>query len=58
MLRYNSSIFQLDVGGVYELVLTTRMGLYRYRMGDIVKVVKFNGKCPVYEFLYRSVKIL
>ena len=31
---------QLDAGGEYEIVLTTSGGLYRYRIGDIVR---YNG---------------
>ena len=52
-IRVGWFYFQLEVGGVYELVLTTRMGLYRYRIGDVVRIVKFRGQCPVYEFMYR-----
>lgn len=28
---------------------------YRYRIGDIVKVVGFHNQCPVVEFQYRYV---
>ncbi len=28
---------------------------YRYRVGDIVKVVGFHNQCPVVEFQYRYV---
>ena len=46
---------QLKVGESYEVVLTTDRGLYRYRMGDIVKVERFYNQCPVFSFQYRSV---
>ena len=46
-------LFQLRVGGCYEMVLTTMNGLYRYRLGDVIKVVDFYYDTPVYEFSYR-----
>lgn len=38
----------------YELVLTNASGLYRYRIGDVVKVVGFHSQCPIVEFKYRK----
>ncbi|XP_055329640.1 GH3 domain-containing protein-like [Paramacrobiotus metropolitanus] len=49
---------QLEKGQDYEIVLTTRAGLYRYRLGDIVRVVDFFQQCPVIEFQYRSGQLL
>ena len=46
------------MGGLYELVVTTLSGLYRYRIGDVVKVVRFHNSCPVIEFQYRQGQIL
>lgn len=43
----------VEVGGTYELVITNRAGLYRYRLGDIVTVVDRHGEAPVVEFRYR-----
>lgn len=37
------------------MVLTTPNGLYRYRLGDVVRVVDFYNQCPIVEFLYRYV---
>lgn len=48
----------LELDFLYELVVTTRGGLYRYRMGDVVKVVRYHNKCPVFEFQYRSGRLL
>ncbi|KAJ7369777.1 hypothetical protein OS493_036420 [Desmophyllum pertusum] len=48
----------LELDSLYELVVTTRGGLYRYRMGDVVKVVRYHNKCPVFEFQYRSGRLL
>jgi hypothetical protein len=39
-------------------VLTNVSGLYRYRLGDVVRVTDFENQCPVVEFLYRCVIIL
>ena len=38
---------------LYEIVVTTPGGLYRYRMGDIVKVARFHNKTPILEFQHR-----
>lgn len=37
-------------GEVYELVITTRAGLYRYRIGDLLKVTGRRGDCPLFTF--------
>ena len=49
---------ELEKGLLYELVITTLSGLYRYRIGDVVKVVRFHNKCPVIEFQYRQGQLL
>ncbi len=49
---------QAEVGGAYELVLTTRSGLYRYRLGDVVRVVGRQGRAPVVEFSHRRGQLL
>ncbi|KAL7869871.1 hypothetical protein AOLI_G00138590 [Acnodon oligacanthus] len=49
---------QVEEGKNYELVITNAAGLYRYRIGDIVKVVGFHNQCPVAEFLYRRGQML
>ncbi len=41
------------VGVEYELVVTNHAGLYRYRLGDVVRVVDRRGQAPVIEFLHR-----
>jgi hypothetical protein len=41
------------VGDTYELVITNHAGLYRYRLGDVVRVVGLHGQAPVIEFQYR-----
>ncbi|KAL2078245.1 hypothetical protein ACEWY4_025930 [Coilia grayii] len=42
----------------YELVVTNASGLFRYRIGDIIKIVGFHNKCPVVEFQYRRGQML
>ncbi|ELU01891.1 hypothetical protein CAPTEDRAFT_100183 [Capitella teleta] len=49
---------QLQVGKTYEVLITTRNGLYRYRFGDVIKVVGFFDGNPIYEFKYRSGQLL
>jgi len=49
---------ELQVGESYELVITSRAGLYRYRLGDVIRVVDFIGDTPVFEFSYRVGTVL
>lgn len=49
---------ELEQGGRYELVLTTRAGLYRYRLGDVVQLVGRHHQAPLVEFLYRRGSML
>ncbi|GAA0756779.1 GH3 auxin-responsive promoter family protein [Clostridium sartagoforme] len=49
---------QLEIGKSYEIVITTYTGLYRYRIGDVVKVVGFYNNSPEIEFLYRRNQVL
>lgn len=49
---------ELKVGEKYEIVITNYAGLYRYRIGDVIKVVDFYNKCPEVEFLYRKNQVL
>ncbi|XP_046565323.1 indole-3-acetic acid-amido synthetase GH3.3-like isoform X1 [Haliotis rubra] len=44
---------EVEVGGEYEMVVTTWMGLYRYRTGDVVRVSSFTGTTPNYTFSQR-----
>ena len=47
-------INELEEGKLYELVLTNKAGLYRYQLGDVVRVVGFCGETPLIEFAYRA----
>ncbi|XP_076910865.1 indole-3-acetic acid-amido synthetase GH3.6-like [Bidens hawaiensis] len=44
----------VKLGQEYELVVTTYAGLYRYRVGDILKVVGFKNKAPQFSFIRRK----
>lgn len=48
----------VEVGKSYEVVLTNFSGLYRYRLGDIVKVTGFCKESPIVEFLFRKNQML
>ena len=45
-------------GELYEVVLTNFCGLYRYRLGDVVRVTGFEGESPVVEFVLRKNQLL
>lgn len=49
---------EVQEGDCYELVITNASGLFRYRIGDIVKVVGFHNQCPIVEFQYRRGQML
>ncbi|KAJ3608199.1 hypothetical protein NHX12_025249 [Muraenolepis orangiensis] len=51
-------IGEVEEGRSYELVVTNASGLYRYRLGDVVKVVGFHNQCPIVEFQYRRSQML
>ncbi|XP_021279494.1 probable indole-3-acetic acid-amido synthetase GH3.6 [Herrania umbratica] len=46
----------VEVGKMYEVVVTTYRGFYRYRLGDIVRVVDFYNSSPLLEFVMRAPK--
>ncbi len=49
---------ELVPGERYEIVLTTFGGLYRYRLGDVVEVVRYHHRTPVVEFIHRRGSLL
>ncbi|XP_075520833.1 putative indole-3-acetic acid-amido synthetase GH3.1 [Primulina tabacum] len=44
----------LEIGKEYELVITTYAGLYRYRVGDILRVTGFHNSAPQFYFVRRK----
>lgn len=47
------SLENIAVGESYEPVVTTFSGLYRYRTGDVIRILSFEGESPVFEFVTR-----
>jgi len=45
---------ELEVGGIYYVILTTCGGLYRYDINDLVRVTGFFHKTPMIEFLRKG----
>ncbi|KGP75405.1 GH3 auxin-responsive promoter-binding protein [Desulfosporosinus sp. Tol-M] len=57
----NPTTFDLDelnIGEMYEVVVTNYSGFYRYRMEDVIKVVGYAHQSPVIEFMYRKGQLL
>ncbi|SMC51008.1 RimK family alpha-L-glutamate ligase [Sporomusa malonica] len=48
---------ELKDGEIYELIVTTYSGLYRYNMQDLIKVGGFTGNTPNIEFVSKSTEI-
>lgn len=49
---------ELDAGQDYEVILTTSGGLYRYALGDAVRVVGRVAKTPLIEFVGRVDRVV
>lgn len=49
---------EVEIGKEYEVVLTSFAGLYRYNLGDIVKVAGFYNSTPELQFVCRKNLIL
>ena len=45
---------ELEVGGVYYVILTSAAGLYRYDINDVIQVTGFHGKTALVEFLRKG----
>ncbi|KAI5421973.1 jasmonoyl--L-amino acid synthetase JAR6 [Lathyrus oleraceus] len=44
----------VKIGEEYEIVITNAAGLYRYRLGDVVKVMGFHNSTPEIKFIRRG----
>ncbi|XP_008441807.2 indole-3-acetic acid-amido synthetase GH3.5-like isoform X1 [Cucumis melo] len=51
-------LVDVKLGQEYELVITTFAGLYRYCIGDILRVTGFTNKAPKFSFVRRKNVIL
>ena len=49
---------ELEVGKEYEIILTNLSGFYRYRIGDIVSIVGYEGESPKLCFYCRKNQML
>lgn len=49
---------ELEVGRTYNVVVTTSGGLYRYRLGDTIEVLRLEDQCPLIRFVGRSDKVV
>ncbi|CAA2968911.1 Hypothetical predicted protein [Olea europaea subsp. europaea] len=48
----------VKLGQDYELVVTTYAGLYRYRVGDVLRVAGFKNSAPQFNFICRKNVVL
>ncbi|GER53030.1 auxin-responsive GH3 family protein [Striga asiatica] len=51
-------LVNVEVGKEYEVVATTLAGLYRYRLGDIVRASGFHNSAPKFWFVRRKDVVL
>ncbi|KAK6142729.1 hypothetical protein DH2020_023077 [Rehmannia glutinosa] len=49
---------EVEVGKEYEIIVTNFAGLYRYRLGDVVRVQGFHNSTPELQFVCRSNLVL
>lgn len=48
---------ELETGAVYRVVMSNDAGLYRYDLGDYVRVTGFWNQAPTLEFLHRGAHV-
>ncbi|GER53357.1 auxin-responsive GH3 family protein [Striga asiatica] len=51
-------LVDVQLGHEYELVVTTYAGLYRYRVGDVLRVAGFKNNAPQFNFVCRKNVVL
>ncbi|KAK6143594.1 hypothetical protein DH2020_023942 [Rehmannia glutinosa] len=51
-------LVDVKIGEEYELVITTYTGLYRYQVGDILRVTGFHNTAPQFKFIRRKNMVL
>ncbi|KAK5810611.1 hypothetical protein PVK06_025927 [Gossypium arboreum] len=47
-------LVNVKLGQCYEVLVTSSTGLYRYRVGDIIKVTGFHNNTPQFQFVGRQ----
>ncbi|XP_017980760.1 PREDICTED: indole-3-acetic acid-amido synthetase GH3.17 [Theobroma cacao] len=63
MTKENGNVEPVDltnvkIGQCYEVVVTTMAGLYRYKVGDILKATGFYNNTPQFQFVERQNVVL
>ena len=61
MTQNSKQVLTLDkvqIGETYELILSTFSGLYRYRTGDLIKIIRFEGETPVFEMVGKREQVI
>ncbi|XP_043716690.1 jasmonoyl--L-amino acid synthetase JAR6-like [Telopea speciosissima] len=61
VLRIESNpvgLTEVKIGEEYEIIVTNFAGLYRYRLGDVVKVIGFHNSTPELQFVCRRSLLL
>ncbi|KAI3854171.1 hypothetical protein MKW98_024594 [Papaver atlanticum] len=51
-------LVNVQLGKEYELVITTYAGIYRYKVGDILRVAGFKNNAPQFNFVCRKNVVL
>ncbi|XP_021612076.1 jasmonoyl--L-amino acid synthetase JAR6 isoform X2 [Manihot esculenta] len=49
---------EVNIGEEYEIIVTNFAGLYRYRLGDVVKIMGFHNSTPELKFVCRRSLLL
>ena len=49
---------QLETGKEYKLIVIILSGFYRYRLGDVIRVVGYHNECPMIVFSYRENQLI
>ncbi|MCL7036226.1 hypothetical protein MKW94_024095 [Papaver nudicaule] len=52
------NLVDVKLGQEYELVVTNYAGLYRYRVGDVLRVDGFKNNAPQFSFIRRNNEVL
>ncbi|KAI3835721.1 hypothetical protein MKW92_027640 [Papaver armeniacum] len=52
------NLVDVKLGQEYELVITNYAGLYRYRVGDVLRVEGFKNNAPQFKFIRRNNEVL
>ncbi|KAF8888218.1 GH3 auxin-responsive promoter [Infundibulicybe gibba] len=58
--EYITQAWDLEVGKKYEVILTTRDGFWRYRLGDVLEIVGFapEDRSPLIRFMERRSAVM